>query len=94
MTPSPRPSPRIPSQLCVHRKSRRILSVVRRNGRTVWCSWFPDGEDPKKPGAKLQTAPFWEHQLNFDVAAVRARAEELGLADAPPPPPDPGAGNM
>lgn len=66
--------------VCIHKASRRLMTVQSIKGRIIWCAWFPDGEDPKKPGSKLQRAPFWEHQLEFDADQVRARAKELGLA--------------
>lgn len=82
-----------PGHLALHIKGRRLLTVVRVKGRIIWCAWFPDGEDPKKPDAKLQHAPFWAHHLSFDAAAIRARATELGLDQPAEPVPDEGSGN-
>lgn len=68
-----------PTHLALHKKSRRLMTVVAIKGRIIWCAWFPDGEDPRKAGAKLERGPFWEHQLSFNADEIRARATELGL---------------
>ncbi len=78
--------------LALHKQSRRLMTVVSITGRQVWCAWFGDGVDPRKSDAPLERGRFWQHQLSFDVAAVRARAEELGLGA--PSAPDAGAGNV